>query len=71
MSFLAGLAADIVEWFLGKVFSFFKEEEKIREENAALKKQTQEDEDQLKAAQTIKEKEDAAQNIINHTFHNP
>lgn len=63
MSFLTGLAASILEWFLTGLYNFFKELFTQKQANDTADQKGKDDAQALKDAKTDQELEDAAKKI--------
>ena len=68
MTFLGGIVAAIIEWFLGKLEAIGVAWWKTHEAEVAVSDQAAKDEAQLQNAKTQQDKEDAAKTIADHTF---
>lgn len=63
MSFLTGLAALVLEWFLTGIYNFFKALFITKQQNDAADQKGKDDAQALKDAKTDQELEDAAKKI--------
>lgn len=68
MSFLTGLAASVLEWFLSKFLSFVGEEITLAKEDQAIATQAKTDEQTAVAATTPDQISAAAAGLASDTF---
>lgn len=68
MSFLAGIAASILEWVVTKFLSFVGEEVATYEQDQAIKAQSQADQTKVQDATTPDQVADAANSVAADSF---